>query len=180
MPSMVDPYGARPFTTSLDSIPDHGSDRRAYSLRLRLRTSVRRAKLTRSLAEGADPGASDELALRAQQLTSERNRKMLARSLRRSIAEAHRPARTRGVASIIDRRAVLDAEPAIAELIEHLLEPRPVQAAGMAMVELILTNADRSPLYNPSEPGALRQTIRVATATLERQPVGSHQFTLAA
>ena len=84
------------------------------------------------------------------------------------------------MASIIDRRAVLDAEPAIAELIEHLLEPRPVQAAGMAMVELILTNADRSPLYNASDPGALRQTIRVATATLERQPAGSHQFTLAA
>src|ERR1700748_2475701 len=123
MPSMVDPYGARPFTTPLDSIPDSGSDRRANSLRLWLRTSVHRAKLTRTLAEGADPSASDELALRARQLTSERNRKTFARSLRRSIAEAHRPARTRGVMSIIDRRAVLDAEPAIAELIQRLLAP---------------------------------------------------------
>ena len=123
MPSMVDPYGARPFTTPLDSIPDRRSDRRASSLRIRLRTNVHRARLTRALAEGADPGASDELALRARQLTSERNRKTLARSLRRSIAEAHRPARTRGVMSIIDRRAVLDAEPAIAELIERFLAP---------------------------------------------------------
>jgi hypothetical protein len=180
MPSMVDPYGARPFTTSLDSIPEHQSGGRANSLRLRLRTSVHRTKLTHALAEGADPGASDELALRAQQLTGDRYRKTLARSLRRSIAEARRPARTRGVASIIDRRAVLDAEGAIAELIEHLLGPRPVQPAGMAMVERILTNADRSPLYNPSEPGALRPTIRVATATLESQSAGSHQFTLSA
>jgi len=180
MPSMVDPYGARPFTTPLDAVPDHGSDRRPNSLRLRLRTSVHRAKLTRALAEGADPGASDELALRARQLTSERNRKTFAHSLRRSLAEAHRPARTRGVVSIIDRRAVLDAEPAIAEMVERLLGPRPVQAAGMAMVERILTNADRSPLYNSSERGALRQTILVATVALDSRPAGSHAFTLAA
>ncbi len=179
MPSMVDPYGARPFTTPLDSIPDSGSNRHANSLRLWLRTSVNRAKLTRALAEGADPGASDELALRARQLTSERHRKTLARSLRRSIVEAHRPARTRGVVSIIDRRAVLDAEPAIAEVIERLLTRRPVRAAGMAMVERILTNADRSPLYNPSDRGALRQTIRVATIALDERPALSHQFALA-
>ena len=180
MPSMVDPHGARPFTTPLDSIPDHRSDRRASSLRIRLRTNVHRARLTRALAEDADPGASDELALRARQLTSERNRKTFARSLRRSIAEAHRPAGTRGVMSIIDRRAVLDAEPAIAELIERLLAPRPVQAAGMAMVERILTNADSSPLYNPSKPGALRHTIRVATVALDRQSARSHEFALVA
>jgi hypothetical protein len=180
MPSMVDPHGARPFTTPLDSIADSGSDRRANSLRLWLRTSVNRAKLTRALAEGADPGASDELALRSRQLTSERNRKTLARSLRRSIVEAHRPARTRGAVSIIDRRGVLDAEPAIAEMIQRLLRPRPVQAAGMAMVERILTNADRSPLYNPSEPGALRQTIRVATVALDQQSARSHEFAIAA
>jgi hypothetical protein len=35
-------------------------------LRVWLRTSVNRAKLTRALAEGAEPGASDELALRAR------------------------------------------------------------------------------------------------------------------
>ena len=180
MPSMVDPYGARPFTTPLDSIPDHGSEGHAGSLRLRFRTSVHRARLTHALAEGADPGASDELALRVRQLTSERNRKMLAGSLRRSIAEAHRPARTRAVVSIIDRRAVLDAEPAIAEVIERLLAPRPVQAAGMAMVERILTNADWSPLYNPSKPGALRYMIRVATVALDRQSARSHEFALVA
>jgi hypothetical protein len=179
MPSMVDPYGARPFTTPLDAMPDRESDRRANSLRLRLRTSVHRAKLTRALAEGADPGASDELALRARQLTSERNRRTLARSLRRSIADAHRPTRTRGAVPIIDRRGVLDAEPAIAEMVERLLGPRPVQAAGMAMIERILTNADRSPLYNPSRPGALRQTIHVATAALDGRPTGSHEFAFA-
>ncbi len=179
MPSMVDPHGARPFTTPLDSMPDRGSDRPGNSLRLRLRARLHRANLTRALAEGADPAASDELALRGRQLTSKRNRRMLARSLRRSIADAHRPATTHGAVPIIDRRGVLDAEPAIAELVERLLAPRPVQAAGMAMVERILTNADPSPLYSPSEPGALQQTIRAATAALDRQPAGSHEFALA-
>jgi len=73
---------------------------------------------------------------------------------------------------------VLNAEAAIAEMIERLLRPRPVQVKGMAMLERILTNADGSPLYNRSEPGALRQMIRNATAALDRQQAGSHEFAL--
>jgi hypothetical protein len=180
MPDTVDPHRAKRYSTPPESIPDCGSDRRANSLRLRLRTSVHRAKLTRALAEGVEPGASDELALRARQLTSERNRRALAGALRRSIADAHLPARTRARVSIIDRRGVLNAEGSIATIIERLRSPRPVRAKGMAMLERILTNADGSPLYNRSEPGALRQMIRDATAALDRQPAGSHEFALPA
>jgi len=61
------------------------------SLRVRLHTAVHDGELTRALAEGADPKASDELALRARRLTGEHNRRMLARSLRGVIAEAHDP-----------------------------------------------------------------------------------------
>jgi hypothetical protein len=179
MPNTVDPHGAQPYTTPLESSSPRGSDSRANSLRLRLRTSVHRGKLTRVLAEGADPRESDELALRARQLTSERSRKALARTLRRSIAEAYLPARTRARVSIIDRRGVLNAESAITAMVERLLGPRPVQAQGMAMLERILTNADGSPLYNRSSPGALRQMIRAATAALDRHPAGSHEFALA-
>jgi len=178
MPDTVDPHGAQPSTTPAESVADCGSGCRGNSLRLRLRTSVHRAKLTRSLAEGVEPEASDELALRARQLTSERNRRALAGALRRSIADAHLPVSTRARVSIIDRRGVLNAEAAIAEMIERLLRPRPVQVKGMAMLERILTNADGSPLYNRSEPGALRQMIRDATAALDRQPAGSHEFAL--
>jgi len=180
MPEPVDPYSARPYTTRLDSSPYDGSDGRANSLRLRLRTAVHRTKLTRALAEGVDPSADDELALRARQLTSDRSRKALARSLRRTIAEAHLPASTRARVSIIDRGAVLDAEAAIAGMIEPLLSPLPVQAEGVAMLERILANVDRSPLYNRSERGALRQMIRDATAALDRWPSRLHEFPLAA
>jgi len=126
-----------------------------------------------------DPSADDELALRARQLTSDRSRKALARSLRRTIAEAHPPASTRARVSIIDRGAVLDAEAAIAGMIEPLLSPLPVQAEGVAMLERMLANVDRSPLYNRSE-RALRQMIRDATAALDRWPSRLHEFPLAA
>ena len=179
MPETVDPRSARHYTTPLDSIRDAGSGGRTNSLRLRLRTAVHRTKLTRALAEGVDPSAGDQLALRARQLTSERSRKMLARSLRRTIAEAHLPASTRARVSIIDRRGVLNAEAAIVEMIERLLSPLPVQAEGMAVLERILTNADGSPLYNRSEPRALRHVIRDAIAALDRFPFALHEFPLA-
>lgn len=119
------------------------------------------------------------LALRARQLTRERTRRTLARSLRGAVAEARKPPATRARATILDRRAVLDAEPVIAEMIKRLLDPRPVEAEGMGMVERMLTNADSgSPLCNASEPGTLRRTILVATAALDRQPAGSHEFSL--
>jgi len=179
MPETVDPHGARPYAPPLDSTRDDGSDVRVNSLRLRFGTVVHRTRLTRALAKGVDPSAGDELALRARQLTSERNRKMLARSLRRTIADGHLPARTRARVSIIDRRGVLNAEAAIVEMIERLLSPLPVRAEGMAMIELILTNADGSPLYNRSEPGALRRMVRDAIAALDGFPSRSHEFPLA-
>ena len=80
---------------------------------------------------------------------------------------------------IIDRGAVLNAEAAIAEMIERLLAPRPVQTEGMAMLEQIVTNADGSPLYNAGAPGELRRVIRGATAALDAQPAESHGFALA-
>jgi hypothetical protein len=82
------------------------------SLRTRLRVALHRPELTRALAEGADPGFREELAVRAFRLTSERNRKSVARTLRRTIDEAHRPPLGRHKV-LIRRRDVLDAEPAI-------------------------------------------------------------------
>ena len=180
MPTMGSPYRGWPDTASADSRRDDGSDRRANAFRLRLRATWHRARLTRALAEGADPSASADLALRARQLTSARTRRTLARSLRRTIAEAHQPARTRSAVPIIDRGAVLDAEAAIAEMIERLLSPWPVHPEGMATLERILTNAEGSPLYNLSAPGALRQVIRGATAALDGHSSRSHEFALAA
>lgn len=175
MPATDNPYRAFPDTDAI-----HGVTSGVHSLRTHFRTAVKRAPLTRALAEGADPTGNDQLALRARRLTSERTRRTLARTLRRTVADARRRARTRSAVPITDRRAVLDAEAAIAETIERLRAPRPVQPQGMALLERIITNADgSSPLYNSSQPGTLRRTISSATAALDAQPAHAHEFTLA-
>ena len=174
MPAIGNPYRAFSDTDAI-----HGATSGVHSLRIQFRTAVHRATLTRALAEGADPGANDELALRARQLTSRRTRRVLARTLRRTIADARRPARARSAVPIFDRCAVLDAQTAIAEVIERLLSPRPVQPQGMALLERIITNADGSSLlYNAGGPGALRRVIRGATAALDPHLAQSHEFTL--
>ena len=143
MAAMVDPYGAR-----LDSPPDAKLDlaciQGAISLSSRVRTAVYRAKLMLALAEGADSGASRELTLRARQLTSERNRRSLARGLRWTIAEARQPTMTPGRVVIIPRAAALDPEASTVEMIDRLGSSDPVHVEGMALLEWILTRADVS------------------------------------
>jgi len=131
-----------------DSDPGVGGSR---SLVLRMRVAASRDRLTRELAEGAKPGSSPERGLRAAQLTGDRERKQLARTLRRTISEAHQPQLTRSRVVIINRAQVLDAEDAINAMVARMGYPEPVRAEGMAIAERILTNADMSPLYNSAE-----------------------------
>jgi hypothetical protein len=147
-----------------------------HPLRLRVATAVHRPRLTRELAAGISPEASDELALRARQLTSTRHRRTLARTLRGLLTEAHEPMPIRARVVIIRRGAVLEAEGAILEVIHRLASPRPVRAQGMAAVERILTEAEQSPLYNRCEPGTLRRDVLVALRELEPDPSFGHEF----
>ena len=99
-----------------------------HSPLLRILVAAKRSALIRELAEGADPGASSELTLLASQLTSDRSRKRLAGTWRRTIAEAHQPARTRARVVIIRRGAVLEAQDVLRAMIERLTGPQPVSA----------------------------------------------------
>ena len=180
MPAIADPYAARPYDAPPDTFHQPVPDGRSRSLRVRIRTALHRAELTRALAEGADLRTRDELALRAAQLTSDRSRRTLARTLRRTITEAHQPAMTRSRVVIISRTVVLDAQDAITATIERLGGSNPVRAEGTAIAERLLTNADRSPLYNSSEPGTLRREIGVATEALDPAPAQSRAFPIAA
>ena len=169
MPAIADPYFAQ--------YPTSRNHDRARRVRVRVRTVLYRGELTRALAEGADPTESHEFALRAEQLTSARSRRSLARAMRRTLDEAHRPPVARSRVVIIRRGAVLGAEDAIRSMIARLESPEPVRAQGMAMAERILTNADCSPLYNPAEPGALEWEISAATAAMSRPDRSqSHEF----
>jgi hypothetical protein len=156
MPAIADPYRARPYVER----PDSNRDPNTHALEVRIRTALQRDELTRAPAEG-DPTTRKELSLRATQLTSARRRRTLARATRRTIAEAHKPPLTR---PRIDSRSVLGAEDAINAMIDRLTSSDPVRAEGMAITARILTNAERSPHYNRSEPGSIRRVITLATA----------------
>jgi hypothetical protein len=169
MPAIADPYAAQ------DGVVRSAG--RTQRLRVRLHATLHRGELTRALAEGADPTTSDELALRAEQLTSARSRRSLARALRRTLDEAHRPPLARSRVVIIRRGAVLGAEAAIRSMIDRLGSAEPLRAQGMAMAERILTNADGSPLYNPAGPGALEREISVAAEAMSPADRSqSHEF----
>ena len=141
------------------------------SLRLRMTVAARRDALTQELADGANPASTPERALRASQLTSERRRRQMIRTLNRTLAEAHRPSVTRALVTLIDRRAVLGAEDAIQAMIERLRSPEPVSVRGIAQAERIITDGVSSPLYGRAEPGTLRRLVLVATAELDLTPV---------
>jgi hypothetical protein len=93
---------------------------------------------------------------------------------------AHKPAMTRSRIGIIHRAAVLEAEDAIAAMIDRLTSPEPVRAEGMAIAERILTNVDRSPLYKRSEPGSLRRVVKLGTEAMEPRESQSHESPIAA
>lgn len=138
-----------------------------HTLTLRMRVAASRAALTRQLAAGADPSSSPELSLRAEQLTSDKERKVLARSLRRTITEARQPSLTRVQGTLLRRRAVLEALEPLDIVIKRLVSPEPVAPEGMAIVERMITDGTWSPLYTAVAPGALRRLLVLANAALE-------------
>jgi hypothetical protein len=145
------------------------------SLTLRMRVAAGRGRLTRELAEGADPASSAELALRAAQLTSQRRSEELVRTLDRAIREAHTPHPPAPVV-VISRRAVLGAEDAIEAMIARLGYAEPVQAQGMAIAEQMITDGVESPLYSSDDPGALRRRVLVALEALDAAPGQGRQL----
>ena len=79
---------------------------------------------------------------------------------------------------MIRRGAVVGAEPEIRALIDRLRDSRPVTARGVAIVELILTDADHSALYVAGRRGSLRRAIVLATAALDPAGAAGHEFSI--
>lgn len=154
-------------TTHSDRPRDDEASR--SSIALRMKVALTRQALTRELAAGAPTALTPELGLRAAQLVKPRHRRQAAGALRRTIRDAHEPPMTRAYFSVIRPHAVVDAEDSINALIGRLNSDRPVDAQGMAMLDLLLTNGTSSPLYTPAEAGALRHEITVATEALDTE-----------
>jgi hypothetical protein len=143
------------------------TERTAPSLALRASVATHRRSLTSDLSQGANPASSAELALRAEQLTSDRGRRTLARSLRRTVHEARNPAPRRYSFGLVRRGAVIDAADAIDTLVKRLHSPEPIAPEGAAMLERMLSDGVWSPLYSVAPGGALRRLVVLATAALE-------------
>ncbi len=135
-------------------------------IRLALVASWRAPELDRQLAEGASPGASALLAIRGERLTSRRHRARVAAGLARAVRDAE--ATTHGFSAAVrtDRREVVAARTVLATLDRRLRAVEPVSAQGVAVLESLLSDG-ASPLYRPTEPGALGSLLRAAAAALE-------------
>jgi hypothetical protein len=159
-------------------MPTYGSLTEA--VRTRIHEATNRSAFTLALAAGADPLARPELAPRAAQLISRRERATMARSLHRTLQDAHASRPTLGGPALIRRGAVRHAEDVITAVIRRLEGPHPVSPRGMAQIRRLLTNADNSPLYNNAAPGALRQAMSAVLCALEpdRGSSSEHEFPL--
>jgi len=130
---------------------------------LRLRVGVLHDSLDSALARGADPASRPALAVRATQLERPRHRRTLARTLRRVVNEATgpRPA-ARATAVVIARKQILAHADDVLQLAVRLDCPFPADPAGIAIAQLLVTDAVASPLYVGAGRSALDHVCRQA------------------
>jgi hypothetical protein len=122
--------------------------------------------LDRELAAGANPGDSALLAIRAHQLTTGYSRRQLAGGLARVRRDADSELSVLTTVVAPDRFEVSAAVKEIAALERRLRDGEGVDAAGAAMLRLLLSDAT-SPLYDPVGPGSLARHLRAVAAALE-------------
>ena len=139
---------------------------RGRRIRLALIARWRAGELDRQLAAGASPDASELLAIRGWRLTSPGHRARVAAGLARAAGDALTAPHAFSAAVRPDAGEVAAARIVLAALDRRLRAPEPVSACGVALLESLLTDGT-SPLYRPTEPGALGSRLRAAAAALE-------------
>ena len=109
------------------------------SVATRVAARLRWGMLDRALMDGADPAASPLIAARTKQLTSVSIRTRIAVGLERLARSTDSP---RGRLRILpSRTAILGNRSELLELASMLRSPRPLYARGVAMLNVILTDA---------------------------------------
>jgi hypothetical protein len=99
-------------------------------LTLRAHVAAHRRSLTQQLSEGVGPTSTPALALRAEQLVSDRHRRSLARSLRRTVHDVLYPPPRRVAFALVRRGAVIDGRDAIDSLSSGCTARRPSLPRG--------------------------------------------------
>ena len=128
---------------------------------------LRAFSLDRDLREGAPTWQSPTHAVRSLQLTSDRRRRRLARSLERLLEAAEQPRALFSGAVVPPRRdQVRGAKPVIGEIVERLRCPGPVAAKGMVMLRDLLADGS-GPCYAKIRPDALNCQLLVVSEMLD-------------
>ncbi len=132
--------------------------------RERILASVFGRRLDLALADGADPLSDRLLAIRAEHLSSRRQRRRLADGFRGVIDRAERAPR-RGSAAPIALASVRANLALIRELADWLDSDRPAAARGIAAAGRLLTDG-ASPLWVRSEAAGLRDELEAILIAL--------------
>jgi hypothetical protein len=135
-------------------------------LGLRIRVLCRRRRLDTMLAEGADPAASPELALRSRRLTSEPYRRVLADSLDEVLCVAEGRGPRVSASPPLAHREVRAARAALLDLSRALRQHTVVNASGVVLAQRLLTDG-AGPLYIESRNDELWRAARGASAALD-------------
>jgi len=129
-------------------LPEPGSPGQSTKFALRVRVHLHRGRLDRQLADGLAPDAFDDRALRAAQLAGMPTRREVARSLRRLVKHAERPAGVVVSAAVpVRRHSVLAWREALLGLADRLEQPVPVDPCGVARALVVLTDGG-GPFYD--------------------------------
>lgn len=134
----------------------------------RVLTRLRAWSLDTQLARGACPDSSAALSLRAHQLIGFTERRRLTREIASVLREAARDPYIGGWEAPICRVQVLAARTDLCELAERLLTPSPVDARGVAQVQMLLRDGG-GPVYRRTYRGELQRAVRAAIEALEPQ-----------
>lgn len=132
----------------------------------RVLTRIRAASLDAAIANGASPDSTAPLSLRANRLISRGARQRLARSIRRLLLDSRRPPRRIHESVPICWYKVIRSRPLLEELAHRLMSPGPVDARGVAQLELLLTEGT-SPLFGYTKDDDLRPALEAALEALE-------------
>jgi len=128
---------------------------------------LRALSIDRELAEGVPSWCSPIHAARSLQLTSNRSRRNVARSLERLVELAELPPTARrGAAISPSPEQVRASSPLITRIASRLRSPDPVDARGVAALRELLCDG-ASPCYAPAPPGALVDALQGVSQWLE-------------
>lgn len=132
----------------------------------RMMAHVRASTLDSDLARGASPDATVRLSLRARQLTGMRERRALARAIRRFVQQASLPVSERWPPVPVCWDLVRTSATEFEFLAGRLASQAPVSARGVAQVSVLLHDGG-GPLYRPGGTDALAGRVREAVSALD-------------